>query len=310
MTDERERHDPDPDERRSGTRPTSPPRQPEPTKTHPTAPADATLRTGTVPGALAGAAPEKRGPMIRLVDVKKTFGVREVLRGVSLDVPRGSVCVILGGSGMGKSVLMKHMIGLLSPDAGKVIVDDEDITRASDLELTRVRRKFGMVFQNGALFDSMTNAANVAFPLREHRRDLKREQLDARVRELFALFSLDYDAVGPRFPAEVSGGQRKRLSLARAVALEPSIVLYDEPTTGLDPITTDQVDEMILEAKAKLGVTSVVISHDIASAFHIADHIVFIYDGQIVVDGGRDQMIGCEHDFVRRFFATWREKNL
>jgi phospholipid/cholesterol/gamma-HCH transport system ATP-binding protein len=210
---------------------------------------------------------------------------------------------------MGKSVLMKHMIGLLMPDTGQVLVDGQDITKLKPLELKSVRRKFGMVFQSGALFDSMTNWDNVAFPLREHRNDLKGEALDARIRELFALFSLDPNIVGPRFPSEISGGQRKRVALARSVALEPSIVLYDEPTTGLDPITTDQVDEMIMEAKRKLGVTSIVISHDIASAFNIADHIIFVYEGRIVVQGLKSEMLASDHPFVRKFFSTWREKN-
>jgi phospholipid/cholesterol/gamma-HCH transport system ATP-binding protein len=231
------------------------------------------------------------------------------LKGVSVDVPRGSILVVLGGSGMGKSVLMKHMIGLLKPDSGQVIVDGQDITRLDALALKKVRSKFGMVFQNGALFDSMTNWENVAFPLREHRRDLKGAALDKRIRELFALFSLSPENVGPRFPSEISGGQRKRVGLARAVALEPQIVLYDEPTTGLDPITTDQVDEMILEAKQKLSVTSIVISHDIASAFKIADHIIFVYDGNIVVEGLKNEMLACTHPFVQQFFATWTSKN-
>ena len=246
---------------------------------------------------------------VRIVDLKKSFGDHAVLKGVSLDVPRGSILVVLGGSGMGKSVLMKHMIGLLKPDSGAVIVDGEDITALNAVALKKVRSKFGMVFQNGALFDSMSNYENVAFPLREHRKHLKGEALEQRVRELFALFSLDLDTVGPRFPSEISGGQRKRIGLARAVALEPQIVLYDEPTTGLDPITTDQVDEMILEAKHKLRVTSIVISHDIASAFHIADDIIFIYDGNIVAQGLREQMLASKHPFVEQFFATWRSKN-
>jgi phospholipid/cholesterol/gamma-HCH transport system ATP-binding protein len=273
---------------------------------------DATTQIATVnPSAVATGEGKGAGPdlALRVVDIRKTFGTREVLKGVSVDVPRGSILVVLGGSGMGKSVLMKHMIGLLKPDSGQVIVDGQDITRLKALELKKVRSKFGMVFQNGALFDSMTNWENVAFPLREHRRDLKGEALDARIRELFALFSLSPENVGPRFPSEISGGQRKRVGLARAVALEPQIVLYDEPTTGLDPITTDQVDEMILEAKQKLGVTSIVISHDIASAFKIADHIIFVYDGNIVVEGLKDEMLACEHPFVKQFFATWTSKN-
>ncbi|HEY1100781.1 MAG TPA: ATP-binding cassette domain-containing protein [Myxococcota bacterium] len=248
--------------------------------------------------------------MIEVRGLKKRFGDREVLKGMDIVVPRGHVLVILGGSGMGKSVLMKHLIGLLQPDEGQVIVDGEDISRLDALALKHVRRKFGMVFQQGALFDSMTNADNVAFPLREHRKDLTGQALEDRVRQLFATFSLDYDVVGPRFPSEISGGQRKRVALARAVALDPAIVLYDEPTTGLDPITTDQVDEMILDAKKKLGVTSVVISHDIASAFKIADLIIFVFEGQIVAEGGKREMLASTHPFVKQFFATWTSKNL
>jgi phospholipid/cholesterol/gamma-HCH transport system ATP-binding protein len=246
---------------------------------------------------------------IRIVGVRKFFGTREVLKGMHLDVPKGSVLVVLGGSGMGKSVLMKHMIGLLQPDEGQVIVDGEDISRMNQTQLKEVRRKFGMVFQNGALFDSMTNFDNIAFPLREHRRDLRGQALVDEVHRLMGLLSLNPEQIGPRFPSEISGGQRKRVALARAVALQPQIVLYDEPTTGLDPITTDQVDEMILAAKKHLGVTSIVISHDIASAFKIADHIVFVYDGEIVVRGLKKEMLASSHPFVQQFFAMWAQKN-
>lgn len=249
-------------------------------------------------------------PMVEVQGLRKRFGDREVLKGIDLVVARGSILVILGGSGMGKSVLMKHLIGLLQPDEGAILIDGEDISRLPAIELKRVRRKFGMVFQNGALFDSMTNYDNVAFPLREHRKDLKGKALDEKVRHLFEIFSLDPDVQGPRFPSEISGGQRKRVALARAVALDPEIVLYDEPTTGLDPITTDQVDEMILDAKRHLGITSIVISHDIASAFKIADDIIFIYDGEIVAQGLKAEMLGSKHPFVREFFATWASKNL
>lgn len=260
--------------------------------------ADKTLEATAPPADLA----------ISVQGVRKAFDGLEVLKGLTFDVPRGSISVILGGSGMGKSVLMKHLIGLLRPDEGKVFIDGEDITSLGAVELKRVRRKFGMVFQQAALFDSMTNFDNVAFPLREHRK-LGRKELAERVGELMQIFSLDPDEVGPRFPSEISGGQRKRVGLARAVALDPGIVLYDEPTTGLDPITTDQVDDMILQAKAKLGVTSVVISHDIASAFNIADQILFIYRGEIVARGHQREMLSCEHPFVKQFFSTWRSKN-
>jgi len=266
-------------------------------------------RPSTQPETTAVTSRAERPPAIEIRGLRKRFGDREVLKGIDLVVERGSILVILGGSGMGKSVLMKHIIGLLQPDAGQVIVDGEDISHMSALELKRVRRKFGMVFQQGALFDSMTNWENVAFPLREHRKDLKGQALDDKVRSLFELFSLKADVQGPRFPSELSGGQRKRVALARAVALEPEIVLYDEPTTGLDPITTDQVDEMILDAKKHLGITSVVISHDIASAFKVADNIAFLYQGLIVDQGHPSKLRHSEHPALKVFLSTWFGKN-
>ncbi len=250
-----------------------------------------------------------KGLMIDVRDLRKSFGEREILKGLNVQVERGETLVLLGGSGMGKSVFMKHLIGLLKPSSGEVFIDGEEISNMNESELKRVRAKFGMVFQNAALFDSMSNYENVAFPLREHRKDMSRTQIDAKVRHLFQMFSLDAEVHGQQFPSELSGGQRKRVGLARAVALDPMIVLYDEPTTGLDPITTDQVDEMIIEAKAQLQVTSVVISHDIASAFKIADKIAFIYYGEIVAFGGPHDMLDSSHPFVKQYFSTWREKN-
>jgi phospholipid/cholesterol/gamma-HCH transport system ATP-binding protein len=247
--------------------------------------------------------------MIEVRGLRKGFGGREILKGVDLIIPRGTVCVVLGGSGMGKSVLMKHLIGLLQPDHGEVIIDGINLTKLNAVAMKNVRSKFGMVFQHAALFDSMTNFENVAFPLREHRKEIKPTELKEKVHQLFQLFSLDPAHIGPRFPSEISGGQRKRVSLARAVALDPSIVLYDEPTTGLDPITTDQVDEMILHAKKALNVTSLVISHDIASAFKIADQLLFVYEGEIVARGSKQDLLSSEHPFVMQFFATWREKH-
>lgn len=246
---------------------------------------------------------------IEVRDLRKTFGSREVLKGMNLKIERGNIAVVLGGSGMGKSVLMKHMIGLLKPTSGKVFIDGEDITILSPMQMKNLRSKFGMVFQQAALFDSMTNFDNVAFPLREQRKGVTKDAVRKRVNHLLNLFSLDPTIVGPRFPSELSGGQRKRVGLARAVALDPTIVLYDEPTTGLDPITTDQVDEMILHAKKSLGITSVVISHDIASAFKIADRILFVYMGEIVVNGTKEDCLASEHPFVKKFFATWADKN-
>ncbi len=245
--------------------------------------------------------------MIEVVALRKSFGDHEVLKGIDLSILPGTTTVILGGSGSGKSVLMKHMIGLLRPDSGHVIVDGQDITKLRGRELDAVRRKFGMVFQMAALFDSMTVFENVAFPLREHRKDLGEVQIRRLVEEKLALVGLV--GVGPKYPAELSGGMRKRVGLARAVVLDPKIVLYDEPTTGLDPITTDNVDEMILDAKRELGVTSVVISHDIGSAFKVADQLAFLHQGKIVECGPPAAVRHSTHPHVREFLQMWFGRN-
>ncbi len=240
--------------------------------------------------------------MIQIEGVHKRFGTQHVLRGVSLNVEKGTTRVILGLSGSGKSVLIKHIIGLLRPDAGRIIVDGEDITRMSDAELLQLRRKFGMVFQQAALFDSMTVFDNVAFPLREHTK-LHQDEIEKRVHDKLEIVGLTN--VDHKFPSELSGGMRKRVGLARAIILEPMIVLYDEPTTGLDPITTDNVDQMIKDANQRLKVTSVVISHDIGSALAVADRIAVIHEGQIVEDSTPDELRRSEHPFVRQFLRAW-----
>lgn len=257
--------------------------------------------------AAAAGQPASAPPMIEVIDLHKSFGDHKVLTGINLEVPAGSTLVILGGSGSGKTVLMKHMIGLLKPDSGKVIIDGEDIVPFGPQDLARVRRKFGMVFQAAALFDSMTVYENVSFPLREHRKDLSEEEMRELVRQKLAIVGLKN--VEDKFPADLSGGMRKRVGLARAIVLDPKIVLYDEPTTGLDPITTDYVDEMILDAKRQLGVTSVVISHDIASAFKVADNIAFLFQGVIVDQGPPAKLRHSEHPAVRVFLQTWFGKN-
>lgn len=245
-------------------------------------------------------------PAIRTEDLHKHFGDNHVLRGITLDFPTGTTTVILGGSGSGKSVLMKHLIGLLRPDKGRIIVEGQDIAALEGAELTHFRMKFGMVFQWAALFDSMTVLDNVAFPLREHHREMKESEIRKKVAEKLALFGLE--GIEEKFPADLSGGMRKRVGLARAIIMDPKIVLYDEPTTGLDPITTEYVDEMILRAKEKLGVTSVVISHDIASAFHIADFIAFLYEGEIVSYGPPRHVRESKHPFVAEFLGTWFQR--
>jgi len=241
--------------------------------------------------------------MIEVQDLHKAFGDNEVLRGVNLTVEEGTTVVILGSSGSGKSVLLKHIIGLLQPDSGTVYVDGVDICRLSARELNRFRRKFGMVFQSSALFDSMTVFENVAFPLIEHREGRTDEEIRAIVEAKLALVGLEKAA--QLDPAELSGGMRKRVALARAVARDPKIVLYDEPTTGLDPITTDSVNDMIEDARRELGVTSIVISHDIGSALRIADFVAVLYEGRIVEHSTPEQLRHTTHPHVRAFLQTW-----
>ncbi len=245
--------------------------------------------------------------MIQVVDLWKSFGDHQVLKGISLEIPTGTTCVILGGSGSGKTVLMKHVIGLLKPDRGTVFVDEVEIPKLEGKELTEARRMFGMVFQQAALFDSMTVFENVAFPLRERQRHIKAADLRARVVEKLRVVDLA-ESVLPLYPSELSGGMKKRVALARALIHDPRVVLYDEPTTGLDPITTDYVDDMIVSTKDRLGVTSMVISHDIASSFKVADQLAVLYDGQIAAHGTPDEVRRSEHPHVKKFLALWFEK--
>jgi phospholipid/cholesterol/gamma-HCH transport system ATP-binding protein len=235
---------------------------------------------------------------IRIRGLEKSFGAHRVLKGVDLDVERGRINIIIGGSGQGKSVLMKHLMGLLKPDQGHIWVDGEDIVPLDDYELNRVRRKFGMLFQYAALFDSLTVEQNVAFPLVEHTKKSK-----AEIRELVTkrLHSLGLRNIEKKFPAELSGGMRKRVGLARALVLEPEILLYDEPTTGLDPVATKNVDDMIRDISNETGVTSVVISHDMASTFRIAHRISMLYEGKIAVSGTPDDIKRSRLPFVREF---------
>lgn len=245
--------------------------------------------------------------MIEIRDLHRSFGDHKVLDGITLDVARGTTFVVLGGSGSGKTVLMKHVIGLLRPDSGTVFVDGIEIPQLEGRQLTEARRMFGMVFQGAALFDSMTVYDNVAFPLKERQRGIRHDELRRRVIEKLKVVDLDEDVL-TKFPAELSGGMRKRVALARAVVHDPKVVLYDEPTTGLDPITTAYVDDMILGAKQRLGVTSMVISHDIASAFKVADRLAVLYDGRIAAQGTPEEVRRSDHPFVQRYLSMWFEK--
>jgi phospholipid/cholesterol/gamma-HCH transport system ATP-binding protein len=241
-------------------------------------------------------------PVIEVEGLYKSFNGTPVLTGINLKMLSGTTTVVLGASGSGKTVLMKHIMGLFKPDQGRVLVDGEDVSHMSRQQLSVFRTRMGMVFQSSALFDSMTVGENVAFPLREHS-DLSEEEILAKVKEKLAI--VDLHDVEEKFPAELSGGMRKRVGLARAIVREPKIVLYDEPTTGLDPLTTESVDEMIIHARERLAVTSVVISHDIGSAFHIADRIAVINEGRIVEEGTPQEVRHTNEPFTRHFLATW-----
>jgi phospholipid/cholesterol/gamma-HCH transport system ATP-binding protein len=245
--------------------------------------------------------------VIEIVDLWKSFRDNHVLKGISLTIERGTTFVVLGGSGSGKTVLMKHVIGLLKPDRGSVTVDGMEMHKLRGRELTEARRTFGMVFQGAALFDSMTVHENVAFPLREKQRGLSRAEVRDRVVEKLRVVDLGEEILD-RYPSELSGGMKKRVALARALVGDPRVVLYDEPTTGLDPITTDYVDDMIVHAKERLGVTSMVISHDIASAFKVADRLAVLYDGHIAAQGTPEEVRASKDPFVQKFLSLWFEK--
>jgi phospholipid/cholesterol/gamma-HCH transport system ATP-binding protein len=238
---------------------------------------------------------------IRVRGLSKRFGAHQVLENVEVDIERGQVNVIIGGSGAGKSVLVKHFMSLLRPDTGGVWVDGVNIFALGSKDLAAFRRKFGMVFQFAALFDSLNVFDNCAFPLREHTKKTKAEIRDI-VRDRLA--ALGMDGTQAKFPGELSGGMRKRVGLARALVLEPEILIYDEPTTGLDPLATKNVDDMILTTSERFHVTSVVISHDMASVFRIAERIAMLHERRILVSGTVDEVRETSNEYVHRFITT------
>jgi phospholipid/cholesterol/gamma-HCH transport system ATP-binding protein len=240
-------------------------------------------------------------PHIEVRGVSKTFGKKPVLTDIDLSFGRGEITVIIGGSGTGKTTLLRMLIGLEKPTRGEILIDGEDIVPLGDTAMNRVRRKFGMVFQYAALLDSMTVLDNVAFPLREHTR-LSEKEVRQRVSQ--KLEELGLVNVGALFPSELSGGMRKRVGLARALMLDPQIIVYDEPTSGLDPFTTELVDDMILDARKQHGVTSVVISHDMASALRIADKIFMLADGKLVASGTPDELAAGKSEVALRFIQA------
>jgi phospholipid/cholesterol/gamma-HCH transport system ATP-binding protein len=246
----------------------------------------------------------KDDPIVRFDRVHKAFGKLVVLDGLSLDVRRGETTVILGPSGTGKSVLLKHIVGLVRPDAGSVWFDGSRIDKLSERRFAWVRRRVGFLFQQSALFDSMTVAENLEFPLREHTtldREARMEKVEA------ALERVDLAGIEAQYPAQLSGGQRKRVALARAIILEPELILYDEPTTGLDPIRAAEIDRLIVRLKTDLGVSGLVVTHDLTSAERVGDRIILLHKGRVAADGTLDELRDSDDDTVQAFLSASEE---
>jgi phospholipid/cholesterol/gamma-HCH transport system ATP-binding protein len=238
--------------------------------------------------------------MIEIIDVHKSFGSLAVLRGVNLTIEQGESMTVIGGSGSGKSVLIKHVIGLLHPDKGRVIVDGQIMNDLDEFGLNELRKKFGMLFQMAALFDSLTVWENVGFSLKQHTKHSDKEIREIATQKLALVGLKD---VEDKMPSELSGGMKKRVGLARAIAMDPAIILYDEPTTGLDPIAADAINDLIIDLRKKLGVTSVSITHDMHSAYKISDRIAMLYKGEILETGTPDQIRNSANPIVHQFIT-------
>jgi phospholipid/cholesterol/gamma-HCH transport system ATP-binding protein len=238
---------------------------------------------------------------IRLEHLTKSFGRERVLDDISLEVPTGRALAVLGRSGTGKSVMLKHIIGLMKPDAGRVFIFDEDITMMAPAELARVRKRIGFLFQNAALFDSITVGENVAFPLRRHTK-LGEGDIHRRVGQKLAEVGLDGE--DRKMPAALSGGMRKRAGLARAMALDPEILLVDEPSAGLDPITSGEIDDLLIRLKSQGGATLVMVTHDVPSATRIGDELVFLHDGHVMARGSAADLETTSDPMIREFMRT------
>jgi phospholipid/cholesterol/gamma-HCH transport system ATP-binding protein len=239
-------------------------------------------------------------PLVELRNLHKRFGRLVVLNGVSLDIHEGQSVVVIGASGTGKSVLLKHIVGLLRPDRGEVWFDGRRVDEMRERDLVAVRKQFGFLFQMGALFDSLTVEENIAFPVVEHTR-MPTAEVAHVVEEKLRLVGLP--GVGKKMPAELSGGQRKRVALARAIAMGPRVILYDEPTTGLDPITANAINRLIRSLQRRLGITSIVVTHDIQSAFQVADRVAFLHEGRILFEGTVQEAQSSQEQLLREFLS-------
>lgn len=247
--------------------------------------------------------------MIELVSLKKSFDSKEVLKGLTYTIESGKITVVLGRSGCGKSVLLKLILRLLLPDGGRIFIDGVDTTDFSELEMNPIRRSIGILFQSSALFDSMTVEENVAYPLIEHEK-LAVSQIRARVKEVLSFVELD--GTQKMMPGELSGGMKKRVALARAIITNPRYIFFDEPTTGLDPITARKIDELIRRTTKEFGTTTVVVTHDLVSAFAVGERFAFMHDGKIIFDGSSDELVRCHQDEIKTFLreSEWKRNSL
>ena len=245
-------------------------------------------------------APQAGEALIRWQGLWKAFGPKRIFEGLDLEVKKGETLTIIGGSGTGKSVLLKCLIGLLYPDRGHIYFEGADVMTFGEKEIREVRKRVSMVFQGAALFDSLTVAENIAYPLREHLKNLSEDEIAARVAKNLKLVNLP--GIEAMRPSDLSGGMRKRVGLARAIAIEPEVILYDEPTTGLDPISTRIIDELIISMKKQLGCTSIVVTHDMDSAFRVSDRMAMIARRKIVASGTVQEMQASTNPDVRAFF--------